>query len=493
MSLATRRQIGGTSTIWGGRCVPYDPVDFDDRPWITDHGWPLSYDTIAAYFQRTCDWFACGRAIFDAEQTGVLPLSLTPGLPNEEVRTSTLERWSLPTNFGREYLARLRNCSSLRLITGATCTEIATRDDRKEVDHLVCRTLEGRRLKVSARRYVIACGALESTRLLLASTDRDGRAIGNHSDHLGRWYMGHVEGVVANLRLTNPPRTTIHEYERDLDGVYVRRRFSFSRDFQHAASLPNSIAWLAHPLPADARHRSGTLSFAYLALASPFGRLLAPDALRLSMIGERVPGAPSGSGGRAPIRQHLRNLALDPAPTTRFVLAFGAKRFLARGRRSPGFSVYSRDNLYPLHYHCEHLPHHDSRVTLAEDRDPLGMPKLRIEIRFSAADVDGAVRAHQHWDEYLRRHGAGQLEYLGGDVADDIRRSLGGGFHQTGTTRMSARAADGVVDRDLAVHGVPMLHIASSSTFPTSSQANPTFTIVLFAVRLAEHLRRELS
>jgi choline dehydrogenase-like flavoprotein len=38
-----------------------------------------------------------------------------------------------------------------------------------------------------------------------------------------------------------------------------------------------------------------------------------------------------------------------------------------------------------------------------------------------------------------------------------------------------------------------MLHIASSSTFPTSSQANPTFTIVLFAVRLAEHLRRELS
>jgi choline dehydrogenase-like flavoprotein len=58
---------------------------------------------------------------------------------------------------------------------------------------------------------------------------------------------------------------------------------------------------------------------------------------------------------------------------------------------------------------------------------------------------------------------------------------------------MSARAADGVVDRDLAVHGVPMLHIASSSTFPTSSQANPTFTIVLFAARLAEHLRRELS
>ena len=28
LSLAIRRQLGGTSVIWGGRCVPYDPVDF---------------------------------------------------------------------------------------------------------------------------------------------------------------------------------------------------------------------------------------------------------------------------------------------------------------------------------------------------------------------------------------------------------------------------------------------------------------------------------
>src|SRR5690349_3420485 len=28
MRVAVRRQVGGASTIWGGRCVPYDPVDF---------------------------------------------------------------------------------------------------------------------------------------------------------------------------------------------------------------------------------------------------------------------------------------------------------------------------------------------------------------------------------------------------------------------------------------------------------------------------------
>ncbi|MBA2297648.1 MAG: hypothetical protein H0W14_06370 [Actinobacteria bacterium] len=70
--------------------------------------------------------------------------------------------------------------------------------------------------------------------------------------------------------------------------------------------------------------------------------------------------------------------------------------------------------------------------------------------------------------------------------------TIGGGFHQLGTTRMSARSEDGVVDRNLAVHGVENLYVASSSTFVTSSKANSTFMIVAFAVRLAEHLRSVL-
>jgi choline dehydrogenase-like flavoprotein len=121
------------------------------------------------------------------------------------------------------------------------------------------------------------------------------------------------------------------------------------------------------------------------------------------------------------------------------------------------------------------------------------MPKLGIDIRFDDADVDGIVRAHEQWDDFLRRHGAGRIEYPVDDLAEAIRDRLGGGFHQSGTTRMSERPEDGVVDPDLAVHGVPTLHVASSSTFPTSSQANSTFMIVVFALRLADHVRRSLS
>jgi choline dehydrogenase-like flavoprotein len=46
----------------------------------------------------------------------------------------------------------------------------------------------------------------------------------------------------------------------------------------------------------------------------------------------------------------------------------------------------------------------------------------------------------------------------------------------------------GVVDRNCRVHGVDNLYIAGSSIFPTGGHANPTLTIVAFAIRLGDHL-----
>jgi choline dehydrogenase-like flavoprotein len=37
------------------------------------------------------------------------------------------------------------------------------------------------------------------------------------------------------------------------------------------------------------------------------------------------------------------------------------------------------------------------------------------------------------------------------------------------------------------------LYIAGSAVFPTSSQANPTLTIIAFALRLADHLGSRLQ
>jgi GMC oxidoreductase len=490
MSLAVRRQLGGTSTIWGGRCVPYDPIDFEDRPLTNGTRWPIAYDELVPFFQRACNWLACGRAVFDATKTQHLPGSIVPGLPSAEVRTSALERWSLPTDFGREYAERLQLSTRVRVITGLTCTRIVPQREKPLVDFLECRSIDGQQIRVRGEQYVVACGGLDSTRLLLASRANDGRELGNQGGHLGRWYMGHVEGVIANVRFLTPPSATIYGYERDLDSTYVRRRFSFAREFQQQHDLPNIVAWLANPDLPDARHGSGPLSLAYLGLASPLGHLFAPDAQRLSLTGQRIPGAPYGAAEKAPTGAHIKNIVRDPAASSRFMAEIVTKRFLARRRKIPGFFAFSPTNVYPLQYHAEHLPKWESRVALSKETDQLGLARLRIDIRFSDDDVRGVVEAHRRLDKFLRRTQLGRIEYIEDDLENAVWRRIGGGFHQMGTTRMSAKPEDGVVDRDLRVHGIDNLHVASSSTFVTSSQANSTFMIAVFAVRLADHLDR---
>lgn len=490
-SITTRRQVGGTSAIWGGRCVPFDRVDFEPREHVPNARWPVSYDDLQPYFGRACDWLMCGRPVFDAAAVPALSgRSLVPGLPDGTVRTSELERWSLPTDFGREYGQRLRDSPNVRLVTSVVCTEIVCQPDRTEVMQLNVRGLDGRTLTARGGRYVLACGGLETTRLLLASRTSAGRAIGDHSGHLGRWYMAHVEGGVADVHFDTPPQETDYDYVRDVDGVYVRRRLTFTPEFQREQRLPNVVSWLANPELPNPSHHSGPLSLIYLALASPVGHVFAPEAQRRSLTGQHVPGAPYGATTRGPIRAHLRNLLSDFGATARLLTGFGVHRFLP-GRQAPGFFVFSPTNTYPLQYHGEHLPNRDSRVMLDESRDALGMPRLRIDLRFTEADVDGVVRAHEHWDAYLRQHRAGHLRYRSSDVAQEVWRRIGGGFHQSGTTRMSASERDGVVDANLAVHGFDDLFVVSSSTFVTSSQANSTFTIVTFALRLADHLRKE--
>src|SRR3954466_5751944 len=43
-----RRCLGGSTAIWGGRCVPFDPIDLSYRPYMAHASWPISYETLAS-------------------------------------------------------------------------------------------------------------------------------------------------------------------------------------------------------------------------------------------------------------------------------------------------------------------------------------------------------------------------------------------------------------------------------------------------------------
>ena len=42
--------FGGTTAVWGGRCVPFDPIDFERRDHVANTGWPIAYEEVARFY-----------------------------------------------------------------------------------------------------------------------------------------------------------------------------------------------------------------------------------------------------------------------------------------------------------------------------------------------------------------------------------------------------------------------------------------------------------
>ena len=55
-----RRVFGGSTTLWGGRCIPFDDIDFEDRPWMDFARWPIGPDDVAAHIPRAMQLLEAG-------------------------------------------------------------------------------------------------------------------------------------------------------------------------------------------------------------------------------------------------------------------------------------------------------------------------------------------------------------------------------------------------------------------------------------------------
>lgn len=472
-----QRRFGGSTTIWGGRCTPLDPIDFEQRAYMPASGWPFGYETLLPYYVRANELCEAGEFAYSVRSA--FPQGMRPiieGFVSDRITTNTLERFSCPTDFARRYNHRLMAVRNIRVLLNANCTEIHLSPDGVRVDSITVRTLTGRRFSISASYVVLATGGLEVARLLLASRGVHTNGIGNDRDLVGRYYMCHVAGTLGALTINGPSSCVHHGYELSPDGIYCRLRIAFPAFVQRELGIGNFIARLHHPRITDPAHRSGPLSALYLAkhlIAYEYGKRLYGD----------------DPATWADWIRHFRNVVTDPLATTDFVVHLVRKRFLAR-RKFPSIIVRPPSGQFSIDYHAEQEPNPESRVQLGTRYDRLGMPQLRVDWRYSSTDVRTVAEAFRVLAEEFARSGCARLEYSPETLERSMIRDGAYGGHHIGTARMGASPSTSVVDSDCRVHGVHNLFIAGSAVFPTSGQANPTLTIVALALRLAEHLKR---
>jgi choline dehydrogenase-like flavoprotein len=465
------RALGGASQIWGGRCLPYDPVDFSDRPWVPETGWPIAYAALLPYYVLAQE--AAEAGAFDYRPPG----PLVQGLDSELVATS-IERFSRPTDFGRRYGPAFRAAANTHVILQANVTAIRLEPSGRSVSHVEIARRDGSRARIKAAWYVLAGGGLETVRLLLASNDVNPNGIGNDHGWLGCGYMCHIATTIGTISLNGPSDAVAFDYEQDEDGVYIRRRLSLTAQAQRDRRILNLTFRLHLPDPADPAHNDPILSAMYLTK-----RLLRYE-YSYKMRERRIT-----AGAHL---QHVGNMVRRPLYLGRFACNWIQRRHLD-ARKLPSLVLHSPANRYALEFHAEQAPNRSSRLALSAEKDALGVPRLQIEWRVADIDIETVRQSYRLLATELIRTGTGGLAFDEDRIEDEIRHAGAFGGHHIGAARMAANPANGVVDANCRVHGVANLFVASAAVMPTSGQANPTLTVLALAFRLADHLRRSMD
>jgi choline dehydrogenase-like flavoprotein len=470
MELAVCRVLGGTSWTWGGRSVPYDDVDFVERPFVPESNWPITHEEIRPWYRQATEYTLCGGDRF----TIPYERKLTDGLTLDFV-----ERWATESKLILRHRQRLLDSPRIHLSLNSTVTGLRLNAVGDGIEALEVVTPLGPRL-IRARQVVLALGGVETTRLLLNMQEHHPNLFGGIDGPLGRYYMGHISGKITSVVFDMPAAFADLDYKLDTNQSWFRRRFMLTQAAQIEHQVMNTAFWPDNPPFYDPGHKSGVLSSVFLALAFPLtGRRLLSEAIRLAHTGPRP----------YPLGAHLRNAILGAPRGAADMYRILRDRFLRKPKK-PGFLVSNPGGRYALHYHAEQIPQADSRIRLTNETDQFGLKRAAIDLRFAEQDVDSVIRSHELLDQSLRANGIGRLEpwYSPEKMRSKVWEQAADGFHQVGSIRMGEDRGASVVNRDLCTHDLGNLYVASSAVFPTSGQANSTLLAVAMGMRLAYRL-----
>ena len=370
---ARLRMWGGTTTVWGGRCVPFDPIDFEARSWVPYSGWPIKIGELESYIARANELSEAGKADFDART--VFPgtqAEIIRGFDDEDLVSWPLERWSVPTDYSRRYKTELKSAPNVRVLLHASAIHLQLNPAGGSLRHVAAACTPERTFQVKARNTVLACGALENTRLLLASTDIQPEGIGNRNDLVGRYYPSHHFGVCGHVVLKDPNEGFIYDFEKDDDGVYCRRRFWLTPKAQEQHKVGNVVGFFFRNVSGSSEHRNAMVSVVLLVKMILGGARKGPRRLFQILRDQR-----------RELMDHLSIVLKDGPGIFGQVAAVVYTRYIQK-RRLPMVLPPKKINRFPLFFQTEHSPHPESRVVLdPASVDEFGMPRLEVQQQFS--------------------------------------------------------------------------------------------------------------
>jgi len=449
------RTYGGSSTRWGAQLLPYTHDIFAPPTGLLSTAWPIDEQAITAYYQDVQDILGVDPLPFSDDLLPAVGRAKLPSSPDYVLRYS---KWA---PFNKRNLARTLGAEALAnenikvfLHANAAALTVAPQDPG-DIQSSKIRTVEAvnykrERFTFTATYVVVAAGTVESSRLILSSP-----CIPNPHDQIGRYFHDHVSWGAANFDTGAADRILDRLGPFYVNGTTHSSKLEASTPLRVRENLLPVMAHIVLLEPED----SGAAAIRNLVRALQRGRL--KEAIAVNLL---------------PMIRGSRDVA----------------RLIFYSRVKKRRTVSNRA-IVQLTIDVEQAPDPDNRIRLSPDRtDALGLPVAVVDWRVNAAEQQTALRYARIVRTYLEAAGIGPLTWTPAAI-DQTAPLMSDTFHAMGGLRMGNDPATSVVDRDLRVHHLDNLYVASCAVYPSGGSSNPTFTMMALTMRLADHLAARLK
>ncbi|WP_280137171.1 GMC oxidoreductase [Devosia sp. Leaf64] len=438
------RGIGGTSRRWGGRTIPIALEEARARPHLDSEGWPFPISELDRYTAEIETLLLLDHSSYEADLYGQTDID-----PDFRIRWAKWPAFS-NLNLAKRLHRQVISNRHVTIWSNATVTGFAFAAADGRLDKVTARHCSGREITVRAQRFVIAAGAVESTRLLLWMQRQPGQGLLG-SKALGRYFQDHL-----NLKSAKVVRHHVGESNKLLG-------YRFANSVRRSLHLELSPQTQAECGVASA--------FAYVSMD--------------------MDGSALGS-----IKKIARNLQQGQMDTTELLALSGHSSLIFQSL----VWRYMRKRLlvpasvdFNVEICAEQAPHWDNAITLSKDKDRHGIPLASIDWEPKAEDEKTLRVSVERLAQFWSRSGWDKVASLAflPSITDSCSRLVDTSidyYHPSGTTRMGWDKASSTVSGDLTCHDVSNLSVLSASVFPRAGSANPTFTLMRMAHRLGDYL-----
>lgn len=442
--------LGGTSALWSGGLIPLADGDTLARPHVALEAWPLQYGALARNRAEVERFFAVDDDAYDCVDVHTARLKQ----PSASYHPSFTPRYAKIVPFKSRNVAQilkraLKNDPHFQVFANANVTDILIDQSGERVGGLLVQGQTGS-FYVRANNFVLAAGALETTRLLLNLKERGGSRVLTECHALGRYFFDHLSTVAGRFKPRNITAFSEFGAYHFMGAAMRSMRLELSGAAQAADRVLSVYGYI---------HYEGGSEFQRL-------RRLMHDKQHLASISPMLA---------------LDALKLTPGLAKMLYWRLYQKRLL-----------WTENGTFSLRLVGEQFPRYDSRLQLSTDTDSFGQPLLTMNWITSAVDFKSLRAFCKRFDGYWRDRSLDTLASLDWDgEPGGAVENAADFYHPAGTTRMGTDRSNSVVRPDLRLHDISNLFVASTSVFPSGGSSNPTLTLLLLAHSLAETLSSE--